>query len=261
MGQPWRFLPCSSHDGFTNMAIDEAILLSFIEGHSPPTLRLYKFAPAAVTVGLSQKLAPNLVASVESQGFDVVRRPTGGRAVLHLNDLTYSFIGGDSTRQDGFLSTSITTSYKQICQGLIAAFAILGIESELGAAGVGYRHLQDCFLATTGCDLHHLGTKLIGSAQVRRRGAILQHGSVPLNQDPSLMSRILKEAEQSTPRHRNLFDIAGREIGQDELEEAFQQGFAQTFGVSLPPGTLNEHEKLQIPELAAGYRPTQLAPS
>src|SRR5437879_3230829 len=95
--EEWRFIPCASYDGCTNMAIDEAILDAHIAGDAAPTLRLYFFAPPAVTIGLSQKMPPELVQSIEARGIDVVRRPTGGRAVLHLNDLTYSFVGSDTT--------------------------------------------------------------------------------------------------------------------------------------------------------------------
>ncbi|HEY9790770.1 MAG TPA: lipoate--protein ligase family protein [Candidatus Obscuribacterales bacterium] len=251
MLKEWNFIPCSSHDGFANMAIDEALLESHLSGNCPPVVRLYKFAPPAVTIGLSQKMAPDVVASIEAEGIDVVRRPTGGRAVLHLNDLTYSFVGTDSSLAEGFLSTSVTQSYKEICAGLLAAFRLLGVESELGSAGAGYRHLQDCFMATTGCDLHHRGTKLIGSAQVRRRGGVLQHGSVPLDQDPALMSRILKEPTQSTARHHNLFDAAGRVIPIEELEQAFKRGFEEAFGVRFKEQSLSN----LIDTVAAGTPP------
>jgi lipoate-protein ligase A len=254
----WRFIACSGHDGFTNMAIDEAIMESYIGGDVPPTLRLYIFSPPAMTIGLSQKLAPDVVAEIEKQGIDVVKRPTGGRAVLHLNDLTYSFIGGDTTRENGFLSTSVTTSYKQICQGLIATLAALGVEAELGASGVAYRHLQDCFMATTGSDLQHNGTKLIGSAQMRRRGAVLQHGSLPLNQDPTLMSRLLGEPEQAELRHHNLFDISARKIELAEMEDAFLKGFANAFGITFETAGLTECETKMATERSSSYRLPQL---
>jgi lipoate-protein ligase A len=239
---PWRFIPASSHDGFTNMSIDEAILQSHIAGNVPPTLRLYFFAPPAVTIGLNQKMSPDAIRNINARGIDVVRRPTGGRAVLHLDDLTYSFIGTDISKPNGFLSTSVTGSYKEICAALCGAFSVLGIETEVGATGVSYRHLQDCFLATTSCDLHYQGTKLIGSAQVRRGGCVLQHGSVPLRQDPNLMSEVLEEPASPLPRHRNLFDIAGREFSQQELEDAFKEGFASAFNVSLVPAKLTPSE-------------------
>lgn len=232
MTDVWRLIPYDEFDGATNMAIDEEILEAHIRGEAPPTLRVYGFKPAAVTIGLSQKMDDTLVASIQSRGIDVVRRPTGGRAVLHLDDLTYSFVGSDTTR-GGFLSTSISESYRQISQGLIAAFAELGISTELGATGVAYRHLADCFMATTGCDLHHAGTKLIGSAQVRRKGAVLQHGSVPLKQDPTLMPMLLGEPISAAARHTNLFEIAGREISFAKLQSVFQSGFEKAFDVSL----------------------------
>lgn len=252
----WRFLPYSDGDAATNMATDEAILESHIDGLSPPTLRLYGFRPAAVSIGLSQKMPADTVKHIIDSGFDVVRRPTGGRAVLHQGDLTYSFIGASaSSRHDGFLSDSITESYKQICAGLMEAFRILGLESELGETGSPYRHLQDCFLATTGCDLHHRGVKLIGSAQVRRRGAVLQHGSVPLRQEASLMSDLLGEpvAKDAHARHVNLFDALGKEIPISEFENAFAEGFARAFGTTLERGALTDNERRMAGALRKQY--------
>lgn len=240
--ESWRLLSYGEADGLTNMAIDEAILDAHINGLVPTTLRLYGFCPPTMTIGLSQKMAPELVAEIEAKGIPVVRRPTGGRAVLHLQDLTYSFVGSDSTR-GGVLSTSVTESYRQICQGLIAFFAELGVSTELGATGVAYRHLQDCFMATTGCDLHHGGTKLIGSAQTRKRGAILQHGSVPLQQQPDLMPSLLQEAPGNEKRHLNLFDLTKGACTFAELEQAFKAGFERTFGVRLELAHLTELEE------------------
>jgi lipoate-protein ligase A len=239
MREVWRLIPYAEFDGSTNMSIDEAILEERINGAAPPTLRLYGFSPPCVTIGLSQKMDDAVAARIQAAGVDVVRRPTGGRAVLHLDDLTYSFVGTDTTC-GGRFSTSITESYKQISQGLVAAFAELGAPSELGATGVAYRHLQDCFMATTGSDLHHNGTKLIGSAQVRRRGSILQHGSVPLLQDPEMMPRLLGEpTSPDSPRHLNLFDLIGRRLTFAELQDAFQAGFQKTFDVDFEVVALN----------------------
>jgi lipoate-protein ligase A len=247
----WRLIPYAEFDGATNMAVDEAILEAHVNGLVPPTLRVYGFVPPCVTIGLSQKMDEQVVSSIESQGIDVVRRPTGGRAVLHLNDFTYSFVGCDTTKDGGFLSTSVTESYRQICEGLMAAFAELGIRTEIGASGVAYRHLQDCFMATAGSDLQHDGTKLIGSAQVRRRGGVLQHGSVPLNQDPALMPRLLGETVSAGKRHLNLFDLTGRELTYAQLEEAFRLGFEKAFGVTLLRGELTARELRERP-LPAG---------
>lgn len=220
-----------------NMAIDEAILDAHVAGLVPPTLRVYGFVPPCVTIGLSQKMEESAVDRIRSRAIDVVRRPTGGRAVLHLNDFTYAFIGSE-------LPSSITASYREICRGLINAFAEVGVPTELGPTGVAYRHLQDCFMATTDSDLHHGGTKLIGSAQVRRRQAVLQHGSVPLNQNPTLMPELLGEThtESKGSRHLNLFDLSGREISFSELENAFKIGFERAFGAVFEPGELTDEE-------------------
>jgi lipoate-protein ligase A len=235
------------------MAIDEAILESHLADLVPPTLRLYGFTPPAVTVGLSQPMPDSLVASINARGIDVVRRPTGGRAVLHLNDLTYSFVGRDLST-GGVLPTSVSASYKQICEGLILSFAQFGVAAQLGSSGAGYRHLKDCFMATTGSDLHHQGVKLIGSAQLRRRGGVLQHGSVPLNQDPNLMSEILNEPVGEGLRHHNLFDLVGRAIATDELQAAMMNGFAQAFGVELSCQPLTQWERDWAQQRSAAYR-------
>lgn len=253
----WRFLPYAERDAFWNMAIDEAILESHTAGKVPPTLRLYGFTPAAVTVGLSQKIPPSSVRRIQDRGIDVVRRPTGGRAVLHADDLTYSFVGGALSAPpglQGFLSDGINESYKQICAGLIEAFAILGLQSDLGTTGSQYRHLQDCFMATTGCDLHHQGTKLIGSAQVRRRGVVLQHGSAPLNQAPGLMSELLDEpVDPTAKRHINIFEVLGRTVSWAEFEDAFTRGFEKAFGVPVVRAELSETELTRAKELQLQY--------
>lgn len=236
-----RFLSEDSFDGAMNMAIDEAILESFITGESGITLRLYRFSPPAVTLGLNQNLAPDLVSHIRQSGVDVVRRPTGGRAVLHMDDITYSFVAGDRSLPGGLLSTSVTASYKEICQGLLNAFSILGVNCQLGQSGSAYRHLSDCFKATTSCDLHFQGVKVMGSAQVRRRGAVLQHGSAPLNQGQLLMSSLLREPEQ-TARHANLQEVAGKILSRSMLEQAFRVGFAQAFDAELVDGCLTEEE-------------------
>jgi lipoyl(octanoyl) transferase len=264
----WRFIPCADADGATNMAIDEAILQSCIEGLVPPTLRLYRFVPPAVSIGMSQRLPEHLAAHISRQGFALVRRPTGGRAVLHYKDLTYAFIGTEVSREGGFLSSSVLESYKQISQGLLEALALMGVTCQLGQSGAAYRHLQDCFMAVTGCDLHHEGIKLMGSAQTRRRGCILQHGSVPLDQDPALMPKLLQETPADKPRHLNLFDIAGREIPVAEFEQSFQSGFTKAFQVRFASAPLTDNEKRCVRELkkryvsiaGSGAVPQQVAP-
>lgn len=240
----WRFIPYSEHSGAVNMAIDELLLEGTLETGAQPTLRLYGFKPAAVSIGLNQKFDADTTKRIESQGLDVVRRPTGGRAVLHLEDLTYSFVGLDESR-GGILKTSVTAAYRQICEGLVHSLNRLDVESELGETQAPYRHLADCFLATTPADLHHRGRKLAGSAQLRRKGAVLQHGSIPLLQQQDAMAKLLGDSDTAVAmpqdRHLNLFELTPRRTF-SEMNQAWLKGFAEAFQVKFTPLPLTETE-------------------
>lgn len=249
----WRLLSFLSHDAATNMAIDEAILEAHLLGIVPATLRLYNFDPSAISIGHTQQIAEDIEQRAVERGLDIVRRSTGGRAVLHCGDLTYSFVGSS---EDGTLSSSVTTAYKQICCGLQNAFERLGVRLELGSAHAPYRQLHDCFLATTGSDLHVGGRKMIGSAQLRRRGAVLQHGSILLNQDQKLMPEILGASpaeDTGANRHANLFDITGRAYNFAELEAVLKAGFESAFAADLHLSSLTEWEQDLCKQLRPRY--------
>jgi lipoyl(octanoyl) transferase len=259
----WRFLPFARSDASYNMAVDVAILDSHLKGAAPATLRLYEFSPPAVSLGYAQKISKASLQRLHEQGYDVVRRPTGGRAVLHQNDLTYSFIAPvRSTTFSGdqpALSQSVVTAHKEICQALIYTFAQFGIELELGRSQSNYHGLEDCFEATTTADLHFQGRKVVGSAQLRRRSALLQHGSIVLKASPLILSELLNEPKQEcarpeTKRPGALFEIAGRDITASEFNQAFKSGFGQAFGVSFYDGCLSESELNEITHLKSTYQ-------
>lgn len=243
----WRVLKYQTFSPKENMAIDEAILDAHLRGKVPPTLRFYGWSPSAVSYGYNQTLPEETCKRIEAEGLEVVRRPTGGRAVLHRGEFTYSFVGSAATKEceDGFLSASITMAYRQICQGLQEGLRLLGVETELGQAQTSYRQNQDCFLATTGADLHYGGKKLIGSAQLRRRQAVLQHGSLLLNQSQTLMPRLLSgdsAAElESVERHANLFDIIPP-CSPEDIQDAMIAGFSSAFGIAFEEGELDTGE-------------------
>jgi lipoate-protein ligase A len=251
----WRFIPYAQFDGATNMALDVALLEQAED--NPPVLRLYGFAPPCMSIGLAQRLPPDCVARIEERGFEIVRRPSGGRAVLHYHDITYAFIASQTgTGKYGLLQHSVSAAYRQICEGLKEAFLLLGLAVELGPAAAAYRHLADCFLATTNADLHFAGRKLAGSAQLRRRGCVLQHGSIPLNLDQELVPTLLgaeprepRTAKTKEDRHANLFEMLGHELSISELNEALQQGFSRAFNVSFDSQPLSERE-IELAELA-----------
>lgn len=251
----YRFIPYEQFDAATNMAIDEYLLESQLAG-APPVLRLYGFAPPAITIGLSQKVSDELVARVKSKGFDIVRRPTGGRAVLHHKDLTYSFVACQTgTGEFGILNHSINIAYKEICLGLQNAFKLLGLNAELGSTEAAYRHLADCFLASTNADLQFDGKKLAGSAQLRRKGAVLQHGSIPLNLEQGLMIELLEGSKKADAdieqRHANLFDSLAREVDMQDLSEAIKKGFELAFEASFEVQSLSSDELNEAKQLGS----------
>ncbi len=243
--QLWRLIPYGEYTGAANMAIDEFLLENLISGSGSSTLRLYGFAPPTVSIGLNQKLDPETIQRICNAGLHVVRRPTGGRAVLHLDDLTYSFIAEDESR-GGIFKTSVTAAYKQICNGLIKSLESIGVETEVGESQSAYRHLADCFHATTAADLHYRGKKIAGSAQLRRKGVVLQHGSIPLKQSQKAMKDLLEgvkseSSSEGASRHVNLFEVTA-ERSYSELDGAFKWGFEDAFGVSFEVVPLSTRE-------------------
>jgi len=162
---------------------------------SPSIIRFYGWTPPAISLGFHQKQYPvrwNAIA--EQHNLDIVRRPSGGRAVLHKGDLTYSVIthvDRDSNSQDQ--RRSHREVYEYICEFLIQCFAELGISRSYGQAGRGYIHNPSCFSTATNADLVIAdGRKLIGSAQVYRHNSVLQHGSIAIAPDYALLTEIFQ---------------------------------------------------------------------
>lgn len=187
--QTWRLIPFLSADGELQMKIDEWLLKQHQSGKYPPTLRFYSWSSPTISLGYHQRKYPedwqNLI--WKNQKIDLVRRPTGGRAVLHDNDLTYAVITSG-------LSGSRIEAYKKICEFLIQGWGNLGINLHYGDVGRGYINNPNCFGTATGADLVTVdGIKLIGSAQLRRGNVILQHGSMRLKPDKELFQKVFGE--------------------------------------------------------------------
>jgi len=168
------------------MAIDAWLLEQHRLGQQPSILRFYDWKPAAISLGYHQKHWPEAWGNVAWRGelMDLVRRPTGGRAVLHQGDLTSAIITSG-------LPGSRAQVYRHLCEFLIQGWHSLGVDLTYGQAGRGYIHNPNCFGTATVADLILAnGFKLIGSAQLRRGNAILQHGSIRLNPDPELFCQV-----------------------------------------------------------------------
>ena len=184
----WRDIPPVEASGAMQMAIDRFLLEQHRLGKSPPVIRFYTWLPAAVSLGYHQKDYPKSWHNLTWQGraLDIVRRPTGGRAVLHQGDLTYAVVMSVSPGKR-------LEVYKQICQFLIAGWRSLGVDLDYGTATKEYISHDNCFATATGSDLvTAAGNKVIGSAQLRRGKVVLQHGSMILDTDPNLYQQIFE---------------------------------------------------------------------
>lgn len=243
------------------MAIDEAILTAVIEGASPPTLRFYAWAPPCLSLGRNQPQADVDLTACHVAGVDVVRRPTGGRAILHTDELTYSATLLESDpRADG----GILESYRRLSEGLLAGLDILGAQASQAADS---KPATDpgavCFEVPSAYEIVAGGRKLIGSAQWRSRGGILQHGSLPLRGDLARIVDYLAlsddQRQVKRPRIRaratTLALARGRNLSFAQVAGALVEGFAQALNLRLAPGELSAHERA----LAAEYRRNRYA--
>lgn len=196
MQQAWRFIPPIEASGFQQMAIDEWLLEQHRLGRELPCLRFYTWAPTAISLGYHQRNYPEYWHTLRwnHQPLDVVRRPTGGRAVLHQGDLTYGLVvsGYQGRRRD---------IYRHLCQFLIDGWQALGIDLHLGTDNHRYQRSANCFGSSTAADLvMDNGYKVIGSAQLYRDSCILQHGSMRLAPDPELTKAVFGTAASPTIR-------------------------------------------------------------
>ncbi len=250
--------------GFWNMAVDEAIMEAVAAGLQPPTLRLYGWEPPAVSLGYHQALDGGISReAVRERGYDIVRRPTGGRAILHADELTYSFC----IRQDEIAGGhSVMESYREISRGIIEGLRILGAQVSLGAEQDATPEVERaaadsdaarpiCFAKTARCDLQAAGRKVVGSAQVRRHGGILQHGSIPITIDLEDQVAVMPGSDDRIARQvlagaaMSVTDLLGRVVTYEEISEAMVRGFAEVFEVELVPGDLSPDEQRRARQL------------
>lgn len=248
----WRWIPYQVGSAAENMAIDEAILIHHQQGKVPPTIRFYGWEPAACSIGYFQKIRKELdIEEITNQGFSYVRRITGGRTVFHDQELTYSLIVSE---QHPLYSLSVTKSYLQISRGLLAGFAELGMEAAIAQPlrNRGRIESSACFDTASDYEIEILGKKVVGSAQTRQRGVLLQHGSILVDIDPDRFFRLLHfPTEAVRNRMKRLFVRKAGAINQlattkkslSEVIEAFYQGFQKGMEISLIKGELTPEEQ------------------
>jgi lipoate-protein ligase A len=250
----WRLIYDYPTTGNQNMAVDEALLMV---GERIPTLRLYAWSPACLSLGYAQKSADVDFERVAAMGWDVVRRPTGGRAILHADELTYSLMLPDG---DTIASGSIIESYRRISGALTAGLQILGVQPHADRRAERESSQGPvCFETPSHYEITVNGRKLIGSAQMRRKEGVLQHGSLPLWGDmgricdglnyPDENSREQGKA-QVRARATPLGDVLNN-LSWEGVADAMIKGFSTTFDVEFISIEFNETEHQYSAQLAA----------
>jgi lipoate-protein ligase A len=251
--EPWRLIDGSgagAADGAWQMALDEVLLDRLARGAGSPSLRFYRFVPAALSLGRHQPLeAAADPAWCRSRGVDLVRRATGGGAVLHeAGDLTYALVAPLGPPGPGAAVSEVS---RAIARALRAGLSRLGVEPEIVERGAGGRPRDAvaCFARPSRHELLWRGRKLAGSAQLRRRRAVLQHGSLPLRLDPERQRRATGYRGELPAA--SVEEAAGRPVSFAELAGALSEAFAVELGRPLAPGGLEVSERLETERLRA----------
>ncbi len=251
----WRFLIHPPQTAAVNMAIDEAIAISFSEQKTRPTLRFYQWSRPAFSIGRFQKLEPTWIKQLEKEAehnpFTLVRRMTGGRGLLHDREFTYSLV---SNNKNPLFSSGIKGTYFAVAKGLLFGLKMLGLDAEIYSPPkekrrAGTRHPL-CFAATSWHEITSGGRKLIGSAQRRWSTHFLQHGSLILEKSPMLkkqpewLGMPLVSAYQVT-----LSELLPQLPSQEALILAMKTGFESALSIRLEAGSLSAYEQVLVERL------------
>jgi lipoate-protein ligase A len=235
MSEEWRLINLEVNDAYLNMAIDEALYRLRSQGKAPNTLRLYRWNPSAVSIGYFQILEQEVsIEDCRQSGVDIIRRMTGGGAVYHSyeGEITYSIIVDQAHPK---IPNDIIQSYQRLCQGLVIALQTLKLPAEFKPIN----------------DIEVNGKKISGNAQTRRRGIVVQHGTLLLDTDIRTMFRLLKVPQEkiSDKLVKSVEDrvtTIRRELGYvdaNEVEQALIQGFTTALDVTFVPGQLSNEER------------------
>jgi lipoate-protein ligase A len=255
---PWRLLLDPPARGAWNMALDEAILEAVGRRASLPTLRLYAWEPPCLSLGYAQPVSDVDLARLQARGWDLVRRPTGGRAILHTDELTYSVA---APRDDPRLAGSLLESYNRLARALVAALRQLGLPVEVqehNPAPDSRNTNPVCFEVPSTYEITAGGKKLVGSAQARRKEGVLQHGTLPLTGD---LTRILealvypdeesrrRAAGRLLERATTVESALGRLVTWEQAAGAYTAAFRDVLELDLQPGKVSPAERARAEEL------------
>ncbi|WP_040228728.1 lipoate--protein ligase family protein [Bhargavaea cecembensis] len=247
MAENWLFINSGPKSPSYNMALDEALLDLHSRGEIPPVIRFYEWNPPTLSIGYFQEAEKAVdLDRVREQGLGFVRRPTGGRAVLHDRELTYSVIVSESHPD---MPATVTEAYRVISAGLLQGFRNVGLEAEL-AVPAGEEEKEAlrkpksavCFDAPSWYELVVGGRKAAGSAQTRQKGVILQHGAIPVGLDLDKLVSVFRFSSEDKRREMkrklegkavSIEGLLGRPVPVAECVEAFREGFREGLGINL----------------------------
>jgi lipoyl(octanoyl) transferase len=252
----WRLMITPAARGAWNMAVDEAILEHAGRGESRPTLRLYAWDPACLSLGHAQSFADVDLARLRGRGWEVVRRATGGRAILHTDELTYSVTG---SAEEPALAGGVLESYNRLAQALLLAVKNLGLPVEIKEEKARENTASNpvCFEVPSTYEITVGGKKLIGSAQARKKEGVLQHGSLPLTGDLTRICQALvlerESARQGAAKrllaHATTVESAlGRALSWQAAAQALADAFEAQLGLCFERGELSESESSRAEE-------------
>ena len=233
MIRTWRYIDSGPSSAAVNMAVDEGLLDEAAKGPAPAVLRLYTWDPPAVSIGRFQDEERSCFRSeCERRGIDIVRRITGGRAVPHPRELTYSII---ARTDEPLFPNDVLGTYKVIAEGLLAGLRRLAVPAEMVSrsgrlAGRVRASAKEpaCFSSPSWFELLVRGRKIAGSAQRRVPGAFLQHGSLLIDYDPALEAAVIPGGGQPDAVACIRQEL-GRPVSVDEVKYAILEGFAESF--------------------------------
>ena len=253
----WRLLITPPARGAWNMAVDEALLGAVGRAESLPTLRLYAWEPACLSLGYAQSYRDVDSLQLHAHGWDVVRRMTGGRAILHTDELTYSVTAPpDEPRVQG----SVLESYQRLAQALMLALHTLNIpvQMETNPQPASAEKGPVCFEVPSAYEIVVDGKKLVGSAQARKRLGVLQHGTLPLFGDLTRITQVLTFPDEAARRDaaQHLLErattaqtVTGQVIPWEMAAQAFGAAFESQLGICLERGELSGEEQTHAEEL------------
>ena len=261
--ETWRLLNTGFSGPAYNMAVDEAILLSHSRGLVPPTVRFFGWNPPTLSIGYFQRATREIdLDELRAHGLGFVRRPTGGRAVLHDKELTYSVIVSED---HPMMPSSINESYRVLSMGLLEGFRELGLQADMVSLAEESEKKKfesmgsaACFDSPSWYELVVEGRKVAGSAQTRQHHTILQHGSILLDLDVEQLFSVLVFSsdrirnfmkEQFKEKAVSIKDVSGHLVSYEEACQAFAVGFARGLGINLVPSELTPEELELVEQL------------